>query len=111
MFERKVEQIDDAYIDVYLHNQSASKSLVYARIASDGLGECSVQGLASVNEGFSASGDKGIVAELAIPLSSLDLSVGDEVMLNVILRAKGLSDGFSNADKNKPSTWMKIRLR
>lgn len=111
LFERKVEQIDDAYIDVYLHNQSASKSAVYARITSDGLAECSVQGSASVNEGLSASGDKGIVAELAIPLSSLDLSVGDEVMLNVILQAKGLSDGFSNADKNKPSTWMKIRLR
>ena len=68
-------------------------------------------GSASACEGLTADGQKGVAVELAVPLSALGLEAGDEVMLDVVLRGNGLNDGFTHADGDDPSTWMKIRLR
>lgn len=111
LVERKVDQTEGIYTDIHLYNPSSSGSPVYAKVSPEGMEECTVSGCASVREGLAASGEEGILMELAFPLSELGLGGGDEIMLNVVLCGDGLSDGFTNADINKPSTWMKIRLR
>lgn len=111
LVERKTDATDAAYTDIRLHKAGAAGRPVHARVSAKGLDECSVSGSASACEGLTADGQKGVAVELAVPLSALGLEAGDEVMLDVVLRGNGLNDGFTHADGDDPSTWMKIRLR
>ena len=125
LVERKGDTSDKAYTEIFLHNSSVEEltagASLYAKVSPKGLEKCTVltksgkgngaSGVASSQYGTTASGEKGTVVELAVPLSSLGVKPGDDVMLNALLGASGLNDGFTYADEKRPSSWMKIMLR
>jgi len=54
----------------------------------------------------------GCVAEIAIPIASLgNIKNGDLLNFNAVVKGSGLSDTFTFATVDSPSTWMKIRLK
>lgn len=115
LIERVGDTSTKAYTDIYLQNassgQSASKS-IYAKVSQKGLDKVeNASAVASAQEGQTADGRRGVVVELAIPLSKLNAGKGDDILLNAVLRAPGLNDGFTRANEKNPSTWMKIRLQ
>lgn len=113
------------YTDIRLHNASVEGlcdgASVFARVSASGLEECrslkssgkgkAVQGAAVVRKGQTATGEKGSVIELAIPLSVLGVEKGGSVMLNATLIGPDLNDGFTGAKERDPATWMKILLK
>ena len=125
LVEKKGDVSDKAYTEIYLHNASASElsaeTSIYAKVSSKGLDQCTVltrsgkgssaSGVASACEGVTADGEKGTSIELAIPLSSLGVRKGNDIMFNAVLGGSGLKDGFTHADEKKPSSWMRVMLR
>ena len=125
LVERKGDTSEKAFTEIYLHNASVDEleagASLYAKVSAKGLEKCTVltksgkgnsaSGVATAQYGTTSSGEKGTVVELAVPLSSLGVKHGDDVMLNAVLGASSLSDGFTLANEKKPSSWMKIMLR
>lgn len=125
LIERKGDTAgNQVYTDISLHNASAEDfqdgASVFARVSSSGLDDChaltrngkgkNVKAMACVQSGYTATGEKGTVTELSVPLSALGAGKGDVVMLNAELVGPGLKDGFTGTRSQDPSTWMKILL-
>ena len=114
-----VERVGDtsakSYTEIYLQNAASSltsSKAVYAKVSVNGLDKVeNSSAVASAKEGLTEDGRKGVVVELAIPLSKLNAGQGDEILFNAVLRAPGVTDGFTRANEKNPSTWMKIRLQ
>lgn len=54
------------------------------------------------------SGDKGYIAELAIPVSQLSHS--QRLFFNAVLHDKDVNDGFENLKENEPTQWLPVTL-
>jgi len=64
------------------------------------------------NTAETVDGVTGYVAEIAIPIASLgNIKSGDLLDFNAVVKGSGLSDTFTFATVDSPSTWMKIRLK
>ncbi len=91
---------------------------VTAEVAPDGMLHCTTDKGAPVpgargvcRAARSVSGEAGYVAEIAIPLSSLQATPGDTLCFNAVVKGAGLNDTFTFAKKDDPSTWMRITLK
>ena len=62
-------------------------------------------------EAVSASGERGFVAEIAVPLSALGAKSGDQVRFWASLANRGFRDTFTFARKGDSETWMRIALK
>lgn len=125
LIERTGDLNDKVSTDLYFHNASVSElaagSSVYAKVSPTGLDKCTVlsksgkgktsAGVAVAQAGKTSDGRTGTAIELAIPLSSLGVRQGDDIMFNAVLCGGLLKDGFTHASENKPSSWMRIKLR
>lgn len=125
LIERTGDSGDKVSTELYFHNASVSElaagSSVYAKVSPAGLDKCTVlsksgkgktsAGVAVAQVGKTADGRAGTAIELAIPLSSLGVKQGDDIMFNAVLCGGLLKDGFTRASENKPSSWMRIKLR
>lgn len=125
LIERTGDSSDKVSTELYFHNASVSElaagSSVYAKVSPAGLDKCTVlsksgkgktsAGVAVAQAGKTADGRAGTAIELAIPLSSLGVKQGDDIMFNAVLCGGLLKDGFTRASENKPSSWMRIKLR
>jgi len=112
------------FTDIYLHNNSypslTENASIHVRLSekktleSRTLDNCGQGKRISVNvsmrPGISLSGKKGIVQEIAVPLSYLNMQQGDAIMFNCCLSGNGLKDSFDGAEITVPSTWQKILL-
>lgn len=59
----------------------------------------------------SISGEKGYVAEVAIPLSAMQAEEGDTLCFNAVVKSDGVRDTFTFATEGEPSTWMPVILK
>ena len=115
LVERVGDTSQKSYTDIYLQNAKSgmtSSKAIYAKVSANGLDKVeNSSAVASAKEGVTADGRKGVAVELAVPLSKLNAGKGDEILFNAVLRAPGLTDGFTRANEKNPSTWMKIVLQ
>ena len=91
--------------------KDGTKDAINVKIGQGGIVSSSnKQVTAACRKASSASGAKGFVGEVAIPLSALGAGQGDTVRLYAILE-EGLSKTtFSFSNASKPDTWQKIKL-
>ena len=89
---------------------------VRAVVNAGGLVECgdyakagSIAGLeAACRQGRTIDGVPGFVAEIRIPKSALGAS--GEYAFRASVSAGDVEDGFTNVVKNKPETWLRVRM-
>lgn len=109
-----------ADVECVLHNPSSKKMksgfTVRAVVNAGGLVECgdyakagSIAGLeAACRQGRTIDGVPGFVAEIRIPKSALGAS--GEYAFRASVSAGDVEDGFTNVVKNKPETWLRVRM-
>ena len=91
--------------------KDGSKQAINVKLNAGGLiSSNNSQVSASCNTAASASGAKGFVGEVAIPLSELGVGKGDSLRFYATLEEGASKTAFSFATASKPDTWQLIRL-
>jgi hypothetical protein len=120
--ERSDPQLSaNSTIQIYL--RATPGQVILTEVSASGMVSCSaidsggntkaVSGARAVcRKAQNDEGNSGYVAEIAIPLQSLsNIRSGSLIDFNAIVKGHNISDTFTFATVNQPSTWMKIKLK